>query len=69
MIELIITACLLQQPDDCSELRLPTGFTDLAWCEENGLILAAAVMMQHPEREAQHYRCERVGPLAWEDKA
>ena len=69
MIELIITACLLLQPANCTELHLPTGFATLASCEENGLILVAGVMMSHPKREAIRFRCERVGPPPFGDNA
>ena len=69
MIELIITACLLLQPTNCTELHLPTGFSSIARCEADGLILVAGVMMSHPKREAIRYRCEQVGPPPFGDKA
>ena len=53
MVELVVTACLLAQPSDCTELRTHTGFSSAAQCERSALVLVAGIMVDHP----------RAGPL------
>jgi hypothetical protein len=58
IVELVVTACLLTQPDDCTELRAQTGFHSAAQCEGSALVLVAGLMVDMPERKATRYVCE-----------
>ena len=60
MVELVVTACLLAQPGDCTELRTHTGFSSAAQCERSALVLVAGIMVDHPTRRATHYTCEEL---------
>lgn len=58
VVELVVTACLLTQPSDCTEMRIQTGFRSAAQCEGSALLLVAGLMVDQPARRATRYACE-----------
>ena len=57
-VELVVTACLLAHPGDCTEVRTRTDFSSAAHCERSALVLVAGIMVGQPARKATRYTCE-----------
>ncbi len=56
MIELVMTVCLLAQPDDCRKERLPFDGTETA-CAMAGHFVVATWTAEHPAWRVTRWRC------------
>lgn len=60
MIQLLITACLLSNPNACSDIHAPTQFVSVVQCQLYGQQALAQIMQAYPKRRVARYKCEEV---------